>query len=385
MAWNEPGGGNRDPWGGRNPQQGPPDLDEVLRNLQNRLNGIFGGGRGGGGSGGSSAPTDKLLVALLVLVAIVWLASGIYIVGPSERGVVTQFGAYQTTTSPGPHWHIPFPVQSVEKVNIDRVRSAQHQALMLTRDENIVDIELAVQYRVSNAEDYLFNVRNPDATLANISRSAIREVVGKNEMDFVLTEGRSVVVNRSQEVLQEVLESYETGLIINSVNLQQAQPPEEVQAAFEDAIKAREDEQRFINEAEAYRNEIIPRARGNAQEAIEQAKGYRARVIDRASGDAERFSQLLGAYQVAPEVTRERLYIETMEQVLSASTKVMIDSSSNSNLLMLPLDQLIRRAGSSSGSGASDNSSSSASRSNSSNSLDALRTRGGDMRSREVR
>lgn len=352
MAWNEPGGGNRDPWGGNRNDKGPPDLDEVFKNLQNKLGGLF--GRRGGGSGGSSSGGGGLgsmgATVVVVIAAIAWLASGIYLIQPAERGVVTQFGEYAATTTPGPHWHLPWPIQSVEKVNVDQIRSVRmRQQSMLTRDENIVEIDLSVQYNIKNAEDFLFKVRNPDATLQQVAESAIREVIGANDMDFIITQGRDAIAGGTKENAQVILDEYATGIFLTTVNLEAAQPPEAVQAAFSDAIKAREDEQRFINEAEAYANEIIPRARGDARQALEQAKGYRTRVTKSAEGEANRFTALLGEYEKAPGVTRDRLYIDAVESVLSRSSKVVVDVEGGNNLMYLPLDKLIGRGSDSAG------------------------------------
>ena len=354
MGWNEPGGS--DPWGGGGGNrggndQGPPDLDEVVRKLQNRFGGIFGGGGGRGGDGGGAAALGGLGL-LLAVGAVVWLASGIYIVDPAERGVELRFGKYTETTEPGPHWHIPYPIESVSKVNVDRVQSIElgyksagrlessvlSESLMLTQDENIVDVRLAVQYRIKDARDYLFQVRQPEDTLRQAAESAVREVVGKSKMDFVITEGRTEIAARTKELMQEILDRYQSGLVVTTVNLADAQAPEEVQEAFADAIKAREDEERFKNEAEAYSNEVIPKARGAAARQLEEAQAYKASVMAKAEGEASRFTNLLSEYRKAPEVTRERLYLETVEHVLSKSSKVMVDVSGN-NLLYLPLDK----------------------------------------------
>jgi len=349
MAWNEPGGDKKDPWGGGGNNQ-PPDLDEVVRKLQERFSNIFGGGgkRGGGSgserSGGGGAGASIGLGLIAAVIAVVWLLSGIYIVGPAERGVITRFGAFtEPTTMPGPHWHLPYPIEAVEKVDIDQVRSVPMKALMLTQDENIVAIELAVQYKVKNASDYLFRVRDPDLTLQQVSETAVREVVGKSEMDFVLKEGRSDVVASTKGLIQEALDQYQTGLIVTSVNLQDAQPPEQVQGAFEDAIRAREDEERFKNEAEAYANDVIPKARGAAARQLEEANAYKESVIAEAEGEASRFEQLLAEYEKAPKVTRQRLYIDAMESVLSRSSKVLIDVEGGNSMMYLPLDKLMER------------------------------------------
>jgi membrane protease subunit HflK len=366
MAWNKPGNGNsgnRDPWGsggsGRGPQQGPPDLDEIVRNIQNRLSGLFGGGKGGGG-GGKTRMGKAGGIGIGVIIAIViglWLLSGFYVVKQAERGVVLRFGKLQDVTEAGLHWRLPFPIDSVEKVDVQkvfqmevgyrsndrtgRVSRVPKEALMLTEDENIVDIEFAVQYRIANAADYLFNVKNPEITIGQATESAIREIVGKSTLDFVITEGRSDVANKTQAVLQKILDRYKTGIFITTAKMQKAQPPEQVKAAFDDAVKAREDEQRFKNEAQAYSNDILPRARGKAARLVQEGEGYKASVIARAEGDARRFTQIATEFAKAPEVTRERLYLETMEDVLSNSTKVFIDQKGGNNILYLPLDKLI--------------------------------------------
>lgn len=356
MAWNEPGGGNNDPWGGggRGGDQGPPDLDEVLKKLQDKLGGLFGGNggqRGGGSSGGNGATPIRGgksggagFGLLLGIALILWVASGIYIIEPAQRGVVLRFGQYAETTAEGPHWHIPYPIETVEKVDVDQVRSVSHKTSMLTQDENIVEIDMAVQYRVKSASDYLFQTRSPDATLKQATESAVREVIGQSKMDFVLTEGRTEIVARTEQLIQELVDRYQTGLDITSVNLQDAQPPEPVQAAFNDAVKAREDEQRLKNEAEAYASEIIPKARGEADRRLKAAEAYKAEVIANAEGEAARFESLLTEYAKAPKVTRERLYLETIEQVLGSTSKIMIDTDGGNSLMYLPIDKLIQRS-----------------------------------------
>ncbi len=346
MAWNEPGGG-KDPWG-KNDQGGPPDLDEVFKNVQSKVTSIFGKGRGNGGGPPSSLP-GKLgslgVGVILLLVVIAWLFSGIYIIQPAERGVITQFGKYYSTSLPGPHWLIPWPVQDLERVNVDQNRSVRMRGqTMLTQDENIVEIDMAVQYNVKSAEDFLFKVRSPDETLQEVAESAVREVVGKNDMDFILTQGRDSIASATKINMQSLLDNYQTGIQVTTVNLESAQPPEAVQAAFSDAIKAREDEQRFMNEAEAYSNEIIPRARGNARQMLEQSKAYRTRVVKAAEGEAERFLALLAEYQKAPQVTRDRLYLDAVESVLTNTNKVVIDVEGGNNLMYLPLDKLINQS-----------------------------------------
>ena len=328
MAWNQPGGngGDRDPWGQRDNQQGPPDLDEVLGKMQSKLTGVF-GGKGGGGAGGSGRSGGGGISAIGVgIVAVVlvfaWVLMGIYIVEPAEEAVLTRFGKYDRVEGPGPHW-APYLVDRVEKVNVEQVRSAdigfrtvagqnsvEFESLMLTKDENIVDLQFAVQYRVSSAKDYLFNVRDPDLTLRQATESAIREIVGKRTMDFVLTEGRDAVATEVSVLVQEIVDRYQAGLSVLTVNMQRAQPPEPVQDAFADAVKAREDEERTKNEARAYAADILPKARGEANAILEGALAYKERVVAAADGETSRFLRILDEYQKAPEVTRQRLYLE---------------------------------------------------------------------------
>jgi len=328
MAWNEPGG---------NGKKGPRGS---------------GGGSNGGGStgfpGGSMGAKGFGVIAGIL--GVLWLLSGIYIVEPAEAGVVTQFGRHVQTTRAGPHWHIPYPVQSVETINVQEVRTAtMPDQLILTQDENLADIKVTVQYVISSAENYLFNVRGPDETLNQVMESALREVIGQTDLEAVLTEGRDLVPSVTRDEMQNVLDSYEAGIAITSVNFEKGQPPAEVQAAFSDVIKAREDRERFINEAQGYSNEIVPRARGDAQRIIEEAQGYRTRVEQAAIGESQRFLSLLTEFEKAPEVTRERLYIEAMETVLSNSNKVLIDSSAgggSNSLMYLPIDKLIEQGAS---------------------------------------
>lgn len=368
MAWNEPDGNKDkdswnkegDQWGKGGDQQGPPDLDEMFRNLKSKLSNLFrGGGRGTPSGGGPTPGRGGSIIGiglLLVVIVAAWLLSGIYIVAPAERGVVLRFGAYATTTDPGPHWHIPYPIEQVELVDAAQIRSYEigyrssgggqtgspvpAEALMLTRDENIIDVRIAAQYRIKDPANYLFNVRNADLTLRQVVESALREVVGKNELDFILTAGRSEIVLQTEELAQQVLDSYKSGLIITSVNMQDAQPPEQVQAAFMDAIKAREDQQRLKNQAQAYANGIVPRARGAAFRLIQEAEAYREQVIAHAEGETTRFVQVLQEYQVAPEITRERLSLEAMEAVMDHSRKVLVDVPEGNNIFYLPLDRL---------------------------------------------
>jgi len=364
MAWNEPGKSGQDPWGnsggsGNNgggdkkppKKQNNDDLDELLKKAQNILGGAGNKlGKSGGGIGGIGGSV------IFGIILVVWLLSGIYIVDPAERGVVTRFGAFVEETKAGPHWHIPYPIETVRIVNVDQIRTAEigyrsdvrnrsgsvpNESLMLTKDENIVDLKIAVQYQVESANQYLFEVADADQSLRAVTESALREVVGQSTMDFVLTEGRNEVVARVQELAQERLAAYKTGLIITSVNLQDAQPPEQVQSAFADVVKAREDRERVINEAEAYSNDILPKARGKAARELEEASAYHDRVIAQATGESARFTSIVTEYEKAPEVTRKRLYIDAVSSVLGKTSKVFVGSESGNNLLYLPLDKMV--------------------------------------------
>ena len=364
MAWNEPGGSgkDKDPWGGGDKNQGPPDLDEVVKKMQEKFGALFGGAKrskGNGASGGGGSGVSGLFIGLLVVGFVaLWAFSGFFIVDEGKRGVVLQFGKYTKTTMPGLQW-IPRFIQSAEIVDIEQIREAPigyrtsgannrqsvtsvgRESLMLTEDENIVDIQMAVQYKIKSASDYLFNVKEPDLTLRQATESALREIIGKNNMDFVLTEGRAEIAAKVSDLIQIILDRYQTGLIVTSVNMQNAQPPEQVQAAFDDAVKAREDNERLKNEAEAYANDVIPRARGKAARSIQEAEAYKERVIAEANGESNRFKQILAEYQKAPEVTRQRLYIETMESVMHNTSKILVDVSKGNSLMYLPLDRIL--------------------------------------------
>ena len=348
-------------WGKRGNQSGgPPDLDEIWRNVNRRMNELFGRKREpqDGGDGGRPGPSLPLGGAgmLVALIVVIWLASGFYIVDEGRRGVVTRFGKYTETTQPGPRWHLPFPVETVELVEFSQVKTIEigyrntpknkidKEAVMLTDDENIIDIQFAVQYNLKSAEDYVFNNRRPDQIVAYVAESAIREVVGKAKMDFALYEGREQIAKQTEQLMQQNLDRYGTGVFVQKVTLQNVQPPDKVQAAFDDAVKAGQDRERLKNEGQAYANDVIPRARGNAARLLEEAQGYRSEVEQRAQGDAERFSRVLVEYQKAPGVTRDRLYLDMMQTVLSNSTKMLIDQKSGS-LLYLPLDKLIQQSG----------------------------------------
>ena len=341
MPWNEPGK-DKDPWGQRS-NDGPPDLDELFKNLRDK----FGGLLGGGGKGRiPKVPTGSgnlrgVIVFVAVALLLVWALTGIYIVDEGWRGVETRFGERTVVTQAGPHWHIPFPIEDVEQINVADIRTARNKSKMLTSDENIVVMSIEIQYNVKDAQDFAFEVRDPDLTLQQTAETAIREVVGNNDMDLIITEGRAVVGSATKEIMQQILDNYRTGINVVTVNMDEAQPPEEVQDAFEDAIKAREDEQRIINEANAYRNDVVPKARGEGQGLLEQAEAYKTRVVKSAQGETSRFDQLLAEYQRAPEVTRERIYLDTIESVMFRSPKVMIDIPGGNNLMFLPLDQLM--------------------------------------------
>jgi membrane protease subunit HflK len=361
MAWNEPGGsGNKDPWSGRGSDQGPPDLDEAFKNLKKKFGDFLGGSKGAGTGGGAGGAGSLGIGVIAVVLAVIWLISGIYTVDEGKRGVVLHFGAYSETTMPGLRWFPRF-IQSVEVVDIENIRginigfaagaanrttpgaTVSRESLMLTQDENIVDVKLAVQYKVKSASDFLFNVNEPEVTLRQATESAIREIIGKNEMDFILKEGRTEITAQSRELIQDILDRYKSGLQVTSVNLQDAQPPEPVQDAFADAVKAREDSERVKNEAETYSNDIIPRARGNAARQLAEAEAYKEKVIAEAKGEASRFEQVFAEYRKAPEVTRKRLYLESMESVLGNSSKVMVDVKSGNNIIYLPLDRMSGR------------------------------------------
>ena len=405
MAWNEPGDNKNDPWSGGGRDQGPPDLDEVVRKIQQKFGGIFGGGKpraAGEGPGRGNIPG----IGIIILLIAAWLAYDcVYIIEPADRGVVLRFGKYVDTLQPGPNIRFPRPIETVIKVNVDEVRNVEvgyrslgatsgsgrgdqnvrQESLMLTRDENIVDAKFAVQYKVMDARDYLFNVKDPDVTLQQATESAIREIVGKSDMDFVLTEGRSEVADRAEKLIQEILDRYSTGLQVVDVNMQDAQPPDEVQDAFFDAVKAREDEQRVINEAEAYSNDILPRARGAAARQTEEAEAYKSEVVARAKGEASRFLAMMKEYKQAPNVTRERLYIEAMESVLSKSSKVMLDAKGGNNLLYVPLDRLLQTKGKQEGTDQEQSSTGGGTTTQATdNKVDSSRDRT-DMRRREVR
>lgn len=349
MPWNRPGD-NNDLWGRKPGNQGgaPPDLDEVFRNLTKKFGGIFGSSGSSSGSGGKGGRGRGRMIIWIGVLAVIVLWGmydrfGFYIVKQAERGVELRFGEYKRTTTAGLNWHIPFPIESVEVVNVDEVREVSNKTSMLTQDENIVEVSLEAQYKIKNAEDYKFNLRNPDVTVKDAMESAVREIVGKSSIDFVLFEGRAQISSATRELLQGIMDEYHSGIYIQKVNLEKSLPPDQVKAAFSDAIKSREDYDRYIKEAEAYANSILPQARGEAARLLQEANAYRDRVIANSEGEAKRFLKLLGEYEKAPDVTRERLYLEAVESVYANSNKVLMDVEGGNNLLYLPLDQLIKR------------------------------------------
>ena len=327
MAWNEPGGNkDKDPWGQKGADQGPPDLDEAFRKLQSQLAGIFGGrtGNSGGGSGSASVNPRTLLIVLLVAV-VIYVLSGLYQIDQQERGVVFRFGAVKDeVVMPGLHWYPRF-IDTVETVNVTRVNSIKHQALMLTQDENIVDVTLTVQWVIDNPIDFATKVRDPENSLENAAESALRHVVGSTQMDDVITEGRAAIAVEVGERLQTYLNRYGTGILVSKANIDQSVPPKQVQDAFDDVQRAKEDQQRVINEATAYRESVVPEARGDAQKEMLQAEAYRDQVTARAEGETRRFNKLLAEYRLAKQVTRDRLYIDALESVLSHTTKILVD------------------------------------------------------------
>jgi membrane protease subunit HflK len=358
-----------DPQWGKRGGGGPPDLDEIWRNVNRRINDLFSrrtsGSGDGGGDGGARPHLPLSGVGILVaLVILVWLASGFYIVDEGRRGVVTRFGKFTETTQPGPRWHLPYPIETAELVDFSQVKTIEigyrnnpknkvdKEALMLTDDENIIDIQFAVQYNIKSAEDYLFNVRKPDLMVAFVAQTAMGEVVGKAKMDFALYEGREQIAKSAEKLMQEMLDRYRTGIYVQKVTLQNVQPPDKVQTAFDDAVKAGQDRERFRNEGQAYANDVVPRARGNASRLIEEANGYQAEVVQRAEGDASRFRQILVEYAKAPAVTRERLYLDMMQSVVGNASKIMMDQKGGNSLLYLPLDRLMQQSGAGAGAGA---------------------------------
>jgi membrane protease subunit HflK len=345
-------------WGKKSNNEGPPDLDEILRKLQQKIAGLLGfkpRPPSGGGTPGVGAAVGGGLAFIVLLIVAVWLASGFYIVEEGRRGIVLRLGKYLETTQPGPRWHVPYPIEAVEVVNVSGVRTVEvgyrgnprnkqpQEALMLTDDENIVDVQFAIQYTLKSPDEYLFNNKNADDNVLQAAETSIREIVGKSKMDFVLNQGRSEVAARVKQLMQQILDRYRTGIFITTVSLQGVQAPEQVQASFEDVVRAGQDRERFKNEGQAYANDVVPKARGVAARLFEEANGYKQSVVATAQGDAARFRQILSEYERAPQVTRERMYLETMQQILGATSKVIVDQKAGQSLLYLPLDRLIQQ------------------------------------------
>ena len=356
MSWNEPGGGNnrpRDPWGGND--QGPPDLDEALKKLQQRISGLFGGrGSGGSSAGGSSGGglSGALLGVLIAGVVTVWALMGFYQLDEQERAIVLRFGEYNGTMQPGLQWNPPL-IDEVITVNTTKIRAAQVREVMLTQDENIVEVTMSLQYFIEDPEKFILEVRDPEVSLQHAAQSALRHVVGDSTMDLVLTEGRAALAIDVRERLQGYLDMYDTGIRVNKINIDESKPPAQVQGAFDDVIKAREDEERVKNEAQSYANGIVPEARGRAQRVLEEANAYRQQVTAQAEGEASRFSQLLVEYAKSPKVTRERLYLDAMQGVMANTNKVLVDVEGGNNMMYLPLDKLTPPTGGRSASGSS--------------------------------
>ena len=349
MPWNEPGGNDKDPWGkkssGSSKGSGGADIEDITRKMNDKLGGLFGNKKSGDSSAGGPNLASLGVIALIAFLG--WLATGFYQVNSAQRGVEFRFSAYTQTTKPGLHWKFPYPIDSVELVDIDRSRTADDQTHMLTKDENIVDVGISAQYRIKNPEDYLFNIYLADyepnqtvGTLFQVMRSAVREIVGRNTMDSILIENRQSIAPETQQAMQKVLDKYKSGLEVIKVNLIHAKPPQQVKDAFDDAIRAREDRDKFKNEAETYAKKVVPVAEGKASRLNEDALAYKSKIVSQAEGDASRFSQLVAEYNKAPEVTRKRLYLETMEEVYANTKKVMVDTESGNNMLYLPLNEL---------------------------------------------
>jgi modulator of FtsH protease HflK len=358
----------KNPGQNNNQEEGPPDLDELLNDLRKKIGRIFGKKetdqktpKSSGGNPTPNSGNDNLpILPILLIVVLLWAATGFYIVDQGSRGVVLRFGKNTEVTMPGPRWHIPYPIESAEVVNLEQVRTIEvgyrsagdaaarskelRESLMLTDDENIIDLQFAVQYNLKSVEDFLFNNRSAESSVRGAAETAIREIVGKSKMDFALYEGREEIAVKAKKLMQEILDRYNTGINVTSVTMQNAQPPEQVQASFDDAVKAKQDLERQKNEGQAYANDIIPKAKGTASRLTAEAQGYRLRVENEAKGNASRFEQILTQYNRAPEVMRDRLYIEAQEQILSSVSKVFIDQKNSNNLLYLPLDKLIQQA-----------------------------------------
>ncbi|TKI08556.1 FtsH protease activity modulator HflK [Martelella alba] len=359
MAWNQPGnnGHDRDPWGSSNNnsgnsggnnnkggrEQGPPDLDDIFRKLGKKLSGLGGGGKNTDGGSRGPAHSGRYIGLAVAVLVIIWAGSGFYTIKEAERGVVTRFGKFDRLVQPGLNWKPTF-IDHVTPVNVESVRELAASGVMLTADENVVRVEMNVQYRVTDPERYLFSVTNADDSLRQATDSALRGVIGKYTMDRILTEGRTVVRSDTQRELEETIRPYDMGITLLDVNFQTARPPDEVKAAFDDAIAARENEQQYIREAEAYANEVQPRANGQAQRILEEARAYQTRTVLEAQGEVQRFAKLLPEYKAAPEITRQRLYIDSMERLLSHTRKILVNEKNGNNIMVLPLEQMLRNA-----------------------------------------
>ncbi|OED40932.1 HflK protein [Endozoicomonas sp. (ex Bugula neritina AB1)] len=342
MAWNEPGGNNQDPWGGgkKGDKQGPPDLDEAFRKFQEKLNSLFGGGSSGGsGSNNNSGSSSGMIIGVLLLATVAYLWNAVYTVDEKERAVILRFGEYSDTVGPGLHMYFP-PIDTKYQERVTELRTYNLRQQMLTEDENIVEVSMSVQYNIQDIKSYVLKVAKPLVSLEEATQSALRHVVGGAEMHQILTEGRETMGTDVRDRLQTYLNDYGTGLNVAKVNVESAQPPKEVQNSFDDVIRAREDEERAKNKAQAYANKVVPESRGQAQRAIEDANGYRDEVIAKAEGEADRFTKLRTEYQRAPDVTRERLYLETIEEMLGNTSKVLVDVEGGNNMMYLPLDKL---------------------------------------------
>lgn len=354
MAWND---NKNNSWGDG---QTPPELDEVIKEFKGKFGNLFGNDKSDSKSKKTIKPPSAIFKYIFILVLLIWISSGIYIISPAEKGVVLRFGAFQEETSQGPHWHIPYPIENVYVVNVSDVQKVEigfretdnqsrkltrkilSESLMLTKDGNIVDVSFQIQYNINSAKNYLFNVYNPKQTLVQISNSVIREVVGKHNMDYVITDGRTDITNTVKEKAQNLLNAYQTGLYISSVNYISSQVPEQVQAAYSDVTKAKTDKKRYINQAESYANDILPKARGKSSRIIAEADAYKSQVTSKSEGESDRFIRILAEYEKSPKVTKERLYRETMESVLSKTGKVIVDSKANS-MIYLPIDKLLNK------------------------------------------
>ena len=343
---------------GRKPTDGPPDLDQLWRDFNQRLNRLFGGKGGGRGGGDGGSPTDGHGAGIsagvvAVVIGFLWLVSGFFIIQEGQTGVIMTFGKFSHSTQPGFNWRWPYPIQSHEVVNLSQVRTVEigyrsnvrnklaRESLMLTDDENIIDIQFAVQYRLKDASEWVFNNRDQEETVKEVAETAIREIVGKSKMDFVLYEGREKVAFDTSALMQQILDRYKIGVLVTNVTMQAVQPPEQVQASFDDAVKAGQDRERQKNEGQAYANDVVPKARGAASRLLQESEGYRSQVVANAEGEASRFSKILVEYQKAPGITRDRMYIEAMQQIFTSTTKVMVDTKSSNSMIYLPLDKLI--------------------------------------------